>query len=100
MQADWIGWMSSAVLIATLARQIVKQARSADQEGVSSWLFIGQCAASLGFVVYSALLHNGVFVVTNSCVLATALVGQALAWRSRRRRSASAASPQGERERA
>jgi len=84
MQPDWIGWMSSAVLIATLVRQIVKQARSPDQEGVSSWLFIGQCAASLGFVVYSVLLDNCVFVVTNSCLLATALVGQMLAWRNRR----------------
>lgn len=72
------------MLIATLARQIVKQARTPDPEGVSRWLFLGQCAASAGFVVYSLLLSNWVFVVTNSCVLVTALIGQALASRSRR----------------
>ncbi|MFK3647306.1 hypothetical protein ACI2IY_02570 [Lysobacter enzymogenes] len=84
MNPDWIGWLASAVLIATLLRQIVKQARTPDPQGVSRWLFLGQCAASAGFVVYSLLLHNWVFVVTNSCTLATALAGQALAARRRR----------------
>lgn len=83
MSPDWIGWLASIVLIATLARQIVKQ--DTDRSGgVSHWLFIGQCLASAGFVVYSVLVENRVFIVTNSCVLLTAIIGQV---RSMRRRS-------------
>ena len=41
------------------------------------WLFIGQITASVGFVVYSWLLGNWVFVVTNNALmLCTALLGQ------------------------
>ena len=83
---DFIGWAASAVLLATLIRQIVKQARDPDAEGVSTWLFLGQATASLLFVVYSALVGNWVFIVTNSCLLLTALVGQWISWRRRRRR--------------
>ncbi|NUO76769.1 MAG: hypothetical protein HOQ32_12240 [Lysobacter sp.] len=76
MNVDWIGWSASAILIATLVRQIVKQSDASDSQGVSKWLFAGQCAASTGFVVYSVLVGNWVFIVTNSCVLLTAVIGQ------------------------
>ncbi|MET4727996.1 MtN3 and saliva related transmembrane protein [Lysobacter enzymogenes] len=82
MNPDWIGWLASAVLIATLVRQIVKQGDSA-QEGVSHWLFIGQSIASVGFIAYSVLVDNWVFIVTNSCVLLTALIGQIRQMRKR-----------------
>ena len=72
--AEAIGWASSAILLATLVRQIVKQSQQG-AEGVSHWLFAGQSAASLGFVVYSVLLDNWVFIVTNSLILLTAVVG-------------------------
>lgn len=42
MPADFVGWSASAILLATLVRQIVKQARDRDAEGVSHWLFVGQ----------------------------------------------------------
>jgi hypothetical protein len=45
-------------------------------QGVSKWLFVGQITASIGFVVYSYLLRNWVFVVTNVLMLLTALLGQ------------------------
>lgn len=73
---DLIGWTASAILLATLVRQIAKQAKDKQQEGVSNWLFIGQATASTLFVVYSILLENWVFTVTNSCLLITALAGQ------------------------
>ena len=82
---DLIGWAASAVLLATLVRQIVKQARDPNAEGVSTWLFLGQATASLLFVVYSVLVGNWVFIVTNSCLLLTALVGQWISWRRRGR---------------
>lgn len=75
---DLIGWLASAVLIATLIRQIVKQQGEEPAQGVSRWLFIGQCTASAGFVAYSFLVGNWVFIVTNSAVLVTAVVGQVL----------------------
>lgn len=82
MATDLIGWTASGILLLTLVRQIVKQSRS-DNEGVSTWLFIGQATASGLFVLYSVLLDNGVFIFTNSALLATALIGQ---WLTRRRR--------------
>lgn len=81
--ADAIGWASSAILLATLIRQIVKQ-QSEHAAGVSHWLFIGQSLASLGFVAYSILLNNWVFIVTNSLILLTAVVGFALQRRRQR----------------
>lgn len=80
---DAIGWLASAILLATLIRQICKQARNRQTEGVSTWLFIGQASASALFVVYAVLLHNWVFIITNSALLLTALIGQ---WLTHRRR--------------
>lgn len=84
MPADFVGWGASAILLATLVRQVVKQARDRDAEGVSHWLFLGQSAASVGFIVYSVLVDNQVFIVTNACILATAVVGQVITWRRQR----------------
>ena len=81
---DAIGWLASAILLATLVRQIVKQARHRETEAVSTWLFLGQATASALFVVYSVLLENWVFTVTNSCLLVTAIVGQWLVKRAAR----------------
>jgi uncharacterized protein with PQ loop repeat len=80
---DLIGWTASLILLATLVRQIVKQAQSDDDEGVSVWLFVGQATASALFVVYSVMVGNWIFIVTNSCLLLTALAGQ---WITRRKR--------------
>ena len=85
MLADVIGWTSALILILTISRQVYRQWRSGSTAGVSSWLFIGQLAASTGFVIYSALVKNWVFVATNVFMLLTAVVGQ-LIYRSNRRR--------------
>jgi len=74
--ADWLGWGASAILLATLSRQVYVQWRERSSEGVSSWLFVGQVTASVGFVIYSWLVGNWVFVVTNSAILVTAVIGQ------------------------
>lgn len=73
--ADWLGWSASIVLLVTLARQIQVQWRERSTHGTSGWLFRGQLAASAGFTVYSWLLDNWVFVVTNLALLVTAIVG-------------------------
>lgn len=83
---DLIGWAASLLLIVTLLHQIRTQLRSADTRAVSPWLFAGQSAASIGFIVYSVLLGNLVFIVTNSLILATAVLGQCVLWRRQKRR--------------
>ena len=84
MNPDIVGWIASAILIATLVQQVVKQARDDSARGVSRWLFAGQIAASVGFVTYSAMVGSTVFVVTNSCILVTAIVGQIITARKKR----------------
>lgn len=70
-----LGWCSSLVLLVTIGAQITKQWRDGSSAGVSPFLFVGQTAASIGFTVYSALLHNWVFTVTNGAMSLSAVVG-------------------------
>jgi MtN3 and saliva related transmembrane protein len=68
----------------TIGRQVYSQWRNGSTQGVSKWLFIGQISASIGFVVYSWLLDNWVFVVTNCLMLVTAALGQIIYMRNKR----------------
>ena len=79
-----IGWTAATILLLTLARQVYSQWRDRTSKGVSRWLFVGQCAASAGFIAYSWLLQNWVFVVTNVLILATAVLGEIVYLRNRR----------------
>lgn len=84
---DAIGWASSVILVLTIAKQIRKQWAAGTSEGVSKWLFIGQLAASLGFTVYSFLVHNWVFVVTNGLMVLNALIGYGITAHQKKRES-------------
>ena len=79
-----IGWTAATILLLTLGRQVYSQWRDRTSKGVSRWLFVGQCAASAGFIAYSWLLQNWVFVVTNVLILATAVLGEIVYLRNRR----------------
>jgi MtN3 and saliva related transmembrane protein len=70
-----LGWASSVILLATLVKQVHKQWRDGTSEGISSWLFIGQLAASVGFTVYSYMVGNWVFVVTNGLLTINNIIG-------------------------
>ena len=94
---EMIGWASSMILVLTIGKQIYKQWREESSEGVSKWLFIGQVAASIGFTIYSSLVKNWVFVVTNSLMLLNAFVGLGILLRHRRRSSNSKVDAQIER---
>ena len=72
---ETIGWVSSIILVLTISKQIYKQWQEESSEGVSKWLFIGQMLASLGFTIYSWLVQNWLFVVTNSLLLLSAFIG-------------------------
>ncbi len=80
---EMIGWVSSMILVLTIGKQIYKQWQEKTSEGVSKWLFIGQIAASMGFTIYSWLVQNWVFVVTNSLLLLSAFVGLGIVLRQR-----------------
>jgi MtN3 and saliva related transmembrane protein len=81
---EWIGWLSSALLLATLMRQVYTQWRSRSDAGVSRWLFVGQVTASLGFTIYSVLVHNRVYIASNIAILATAIAGELIYLRNRK----------------
>jgi len=82
---DAIGWVSSGILVLTVGNQVYKQWKSKTSQGVSRWLFVGQLAASIGFVVYSWMLDSWVFVATNSLMVANALAGATIVYLQRRR---------------
>ncbi|NQE47135.1 hypothetical protein RC52_01290 [Herbaspirillum rubrisubalbicans] len=82
---DLIGWGATLILLLTISSQVYEQWRSRSTQGVSHWLFAGQLAASAGFVTYSLLQGDWVFVVSNVFLLLTALLGQVLYLRNRRR---------------
>jgi uncharacterized protein with PQ loop repeat len=83
--ADSIGWASSIVLVITLFVQVRKQWQDDTSRGVSPFLFIGQLAASLGFLAYSVVIENWVFVVTNILTSTAAVLGLGITWRHRQR---------------
>jgi uncharacterized protein with PQ loop repeat len=80
-----VGWVSSLILVLTIGKQVYKQWREGSSEGVSKWLFVGQISASLGFTVYSWLVSNWVFVVTNAVMLVNGLAGLLIVLHHRRR---------------
>jgi len=82
---ELIGWCSSFILVLTIGKQVYKQWQEGTSEGVSKWLFIGQMSASLGFTIYSWLVNNWVFVVTNSVMLLSGLVGLGIVLHHRKR---------------
>jgi MtN3 and saliva related transmembrane protein len=80
-----IGWLSSFILVLTIGKQVWKQWKEGATEGISTWLFVGQTAASLGFTAYSLLVKDWVFVVTNALMLMNGMLGYWILMRNRRR---------------
>ena len=80
-----VGWASSVVLILTIATQIAKQWRDHSSAGVSTWLFVGQLAASVGFTIYSLLVRTWVFAVTNGIMILNGLIGYGITVKHKRR---------------
>lgn len=80
-----IGWVSSVILVVTIGKQVYKQWKEGSSKGVSSFLFIGQLAASVGFVIYSVLVKNWVFTLTNALMIVNALLGFAIVSYHRRK---------------
>lgn len=84
MNYDWIGAASGLVLVTSLAAQCWKQWAERTTRGVSRWFFVGQIITSTGFVIYSALLQNWVFILTNIAILLSAVAGELILWLNRK----------------
>lgn len=80
-----IGWASSLILLMTLIRQVYKQWKEGTGDGISKWLFAGQVLASIGFTVYSYLVGNWVFTITNGILTINNFVGLYLSYYFKRR---------------
>ena len=80
-----VGWAASMVLFFTLGRQVWVQWSERSTAGMSGLLFVGQITASLGFIIYSVLLANVVFIVANALILSVAICGQVIYRRNVRR---------------
>jgi uncharacterized protein with PQ loop repeat len=87
LSPELVGWSAAVVLLLTISYQVFVQWRSGAVAGVSPWLFTGQLIASTGFLLYSALLQNWVFVVTNAMIGVAALVGKYVDRMNRRRKA-------------
>lgn len=79
-----VGWAASALLVLTIGHQVRRQWRTGHADGVSRWLYVGQMAASSGFVAYSIHLGDTVFIATNSILLLAAVLGLISVLRSRK----------------
>lgn len=87
MLAEIIGWTSAIILLFTVGRQVYTEWRDRSVRGLSKWLFVGQLTASAGFIVYSWLKNDWVFVITNFLLLLTAGIGQVIYLHNKRRAS-------------
>lgn len=72
---DAIGWASSIILLLTLVKQVHKQWKDGETKGISSLFFIGQLSSSIGFTIYSYLVENWVFTVTNGILVLNNILG-------------------------
>ena len=84
-QIEYLGWTSSFILALTLGKQIHKQWKTGSSEGVSKWLYLGQFAAELGFILYSYLVKNWVFFVTNLVLLLENILGLGITFYHRKK---------------
>jgi uncharacterized protein with PQ loop repeat len=86
MSAEVVGWAAVAILFATMSAQAWTEWRDRVKKGINPYFFVGQVAASVAFITYSAMVGNTVFVVGNALVLAAALAGGAiLIWNKKKR---------------
>jgi uncharacterized protein with PQ loop repeat len=91
---ELLGWASSLILLATLVKQVYKQWKEGTGEGVSKWLFAGQVVSSIGFTIYSYLVGNWVFTVTNAALLVNNFFGLGLTFYLKRRSKKNGSSEQ------
>jgi MtN3 and saliva related transmembrane protein len=86
MSPELVGWVAVTILFATMAGQAWTEWRDRVKKGINPFFFVGQVAASVAFIAYSAMVGNTIFVVGNTLVLAAALAGGAILFWNKKRR--------------
>ncbi|HXG95012.1 MAG TPA: PQ-loop domain-containing transporter [Blastocatellia bacterium] len=80
---EWLGWTAAIILVVTLFAQVRKNLKEKRLKGVNPMLYYGQAIASLCFTIYSISIGSIIFVITNSLVLLSAMIGIYLVHRYR-----------------
>ena len=80
MNPEVIGWTAVSILFLTMSAQAWKEWRDRVKTGIAPLFFLGQVAASVAFIAYSAMVGNVIFVVGNTLVLLASLAGGAILW--------------------
>lgn len=75
MNPEVIGWTAVSILFLTMSGQAWKEWRDRVKTGITPLFFVGQVAASVAFIAYSAMVANMIFVVGNTLVLLASLAG-------------------------
>jgi MtN3 and saliva related transmembrane protein len=83
--ANIIGLLAIAILVATLVGQTLKQWDERTTRGMARWSFLGQVAASAGFVLYSLMVGSLLFAVANGLILIGAVASYVVLRMNRRR---------------
>jgi uncharacterized protein with PQ loop repeat len=78
-----VGWSASVVVIMTTIGQIIAQWKAHTSKGVSPLLFVGNMVAAALFLNYAIMIHNVIYEVSNSVMLAASLFGLCLLIRQR-----------------
>lgn len=81
-----VGWAAVGALFLTMAGQAWKQWRDKVKTGIGKMFFIGQIAASVLFLTYSAMMGDRIFVVGNALVLVASIAGGTILWWNRTHR--------------
>lgn len=80
-----VGLLATAILIATLSAQTIKQWREHTTRGIARWFFLGQVSASVCFIIYSLMIGSVLFAVANTLILLSAFAGYVVLRVNRRR---------------
>lgn len=81
-----VGWLSSLILVPSLAYQTYKQWHEDTSEGVSVALYLGSLISNIGFAVYSWLQGDWVFIVSNTLLAINSSIGLCILYKHRFRK--------------
>src|SRR5438132_11574267 len=80
-----LGVLATAILVATLGAQTIKQWHERATIGIPRWSLLGHICASACFVSYSLLIHSVLFAIANGLILMSAIAGYVVLRLNRRR---------------
>jgi MtN3 and saliva related transmembrane protein len=70
---DILGYSAGAITSLTFLPQVIKTWKSRSAHDISLMMFLIAATNEVMWIVYGALLHNNVIIITNAVVLSMAL---------------------------